>query len=299
MNKLLKCELCEYEAKQLFQHIKVKHNMTVEEYRSIFGNDKIMQINFNNEEINIDEYRSNYVKNGYKKLNEKIKEIKNIYNKEETIRLLKYDYFYKNYFGRAKNKTLLAENPKLYKSIYEHSNELEEKMKESGKYKGSYNFRHRLIFIVELNCNVETLKCKCGRIYNWNDHCRLCYYPEHSKGRKLSNHSKLKCRMAKIEAIKNRKGQVLPNYNEKSIPVIEQKAKELGITDLQHAENGGEFHIKELGYWVDGYSKEKNIVIEYDERHHFNKDGTLKERDAIRQKEIENHLGCQFIRIET
>ncbi len=39
-----------------------------------------------------------------------------------------------------------------------------------------------------------------------------------------------------------------PNYNPSSIPIIEAKAEELGITDLQHAENGGEFHIKELGY---------------------------------------------------
>jgi len=61
--------------------------------------------------------------------------------------------------------------------------------------------------------------------------------------------------------------------------------------------NGGEFHIKELGYWVDGYDNENNVVYEYDERHHFI--GTeLKERDIIRQEEIVNFLGCKFIRIK-
>ena len=85
----------------------------------------------------------------------------------------------------------------------------------------------------------------------------------------------------------------VPNYNPSSIPIIEAKAKELGITDLQHAENGGEFHIKELGYWVDGYSKEKNIVIEYDEPNHKYQ----LEKDMKRKQEIIDFLGCVFIRI--
>lgn len=109
------------------------------------------------------------------------------------------------------------------------------------------------------------------------------------------NHRKafIKNKIQKLE----KGAQLFPNYNPKSIPILEQKAKELGITDLQHAENGGEFYIEELGYWVDGYSKEHNIVFEYDEKHHFNEDGTYTDRDVRRQKEIENLLGCKFIRI--
>lgn len=107
-------------------------------------------------------------------------------------------------------------------------------------------------------------------------------------------------RLNRIKEINNRLEnghQLTPNYNPSSIPILEAKAKELGITDLQHAENGGEYYIKELGYWLDGYSKEKNIVFEYDEKHHFNEDGTYTERDIRRQTEIENLLGCKFIRI--
>jgi hypothetical protein len=88
--------------------------------------------------------------------------------------------------------------------------------------------------------------------------------------------------------------QVIPGYNISSILILEQRAKELGITDLQHAENGGEYHIKELGYWVDGYSKEKNIVIEYYEKHHSRQN----ERDLRRQKEITDLLKCEFIIIK-
>jgi hypothetical protein len=107
-----------------------------------------------------------------------------------------------------------------------------------------------------------------------------------------------KIRLKRINEIKNKhEGQISPNYNKSSISILENKAKELGITDLQHAENGGEFYIKELGYWVDGYSKEKNIVIEYDEPHHYNSNGELREKDKIRQQEIEKLLSCKFIRI--
>lgn len=105
-----------------------------------------------------------------------------------------------------------------------------------------------------------------------------------------------KIRIKRIEEIKNKSidGQISPNYNPSSIPIIEETAKKLGITDLQHAENGGEFYIKELGYWVDGYSREKNVVIEYDEQHH--KKQTKK--DEQRQKEIMDYLRCEFIRIK-
>ena len=110
---------------------------------------------------------------------------------------------------------------------------------------------------------------------------------------KSVNHRK-NMRISALNNIAERIGQVMPNYNRSSIPIIEAKANELGITDLQHAENGGEFYIKELGYWVDGYSKEKNIVIEYDEPHHKRQ----VEKDMIRQTEIVELLECKFIRIK-
>jgi len=111
---------------------------------------------------------------------------------------------------------------------------------------------------------------------------------------KHTNESIKKIRISTIKNIENRVGQLSPNYNPSSIPVLEQKASELGITDLQHAENGGEFHIKELGYWVDGYSKDKNVIIEYYEPFHEKQ----KERDELRKREIENLLGCTFIEIK-
>lgn len=110
----------------------------------------------------------------------------------------------------------------------------------------------------------------------------------------ITDETRIKLRKSHIERIEKLGVNVFPNYNPSSIPAIEEKAKELGITDLQHAENGGEFYIKELGYWVDGYSKEKNVVIEYYEPFH-NKN---IDRDKRRESEIKNYLNCKFIVIK-
>ena len=60
--------------------------------------------------------------------------------------------------------------------------------------------------------------------------------------------------------------------------------------------NGGEFYIKELGYWLDGYDKENNVVYEFDEKYHKNQ--KQKQKDMLRQQDIINHLKCNFIRIK-
>jgi hypothetical protein len=98
--------------------------------------------------------------------------------------------------------------------------------------------------------------------------------------------------LERLEQTKLKGCKLYPAYNSKSIPFIEKYSNEHGYK-IQHAENGGEFHIKELGYWVDGYDKEKNVVIEYDENYH----NRQKLKDVVRQNEIINYLKCTFIRL--
>jgi len=88
---------------------------------------------------------------------------------------------------------------------------------------------------------------------------------------------------------------ITPNYNPLACKLIDKYGKEHNY-NFQHAENGGEFHI--MVYWVDGYDKERNTVIEIDELFHFDKNGNLKEKDIQRQKEITDFLGCKFIRLK-
>jgi hypothetical protein len=89
-----------------------------------------------------------------------------------------------------------------------------------------------------------------------------------------------------------RLGKVTPCYNPNACILIEEYGKKHGF-NFQHAENGGEVRV--IGYSLDGYDKEKNVVIEVDEPSHRWK----VEYDARRQKEIEEHLGCKFIRLKT
>jgi len=116
-------------------------------------------------------------------------------------------------------------------------------------------------------------------------------------GKKQSDISNQKRRLKSIENILNRCGQIMPNYNPKGCEYFNQLMKENNSV-IRHAENGGEFYIKELGYWLDGYDIENNVVYEFDESHHFDHFGYLIEKDLIRQSQIENHLRCKFIRIK-
>jgi transposase len=115
-------------------------------------------------------------------------------------------------------------------------------------------------------------------------------------GKSHTRETKNQMRKSAIKRLKRQKGQIKPNYNPKACKLIEEYGDKHGY-DFQHAENGGEYHIKNLGYWVDGYDEEQNIVIEVDEPHHF-KSGELRERDKRRQREIEEHLNCKFIRLQ-
>jgi hypothetical protein len=81
-----------------------------------------------------------------------------------------------------------------------------------------------------------------------------------------------------------------PSFNVKACDIIEKYGKDNGY-NFQHALNGGEFFIRELGYWVDGYDIEKNVVIEYYETAHKQ----MIEKDEIRIEKIKNTLNCEVI----
>lgn len=91
-----------------------------------------------------------------------------------------------------------------------------------------------------------------------------------------------------------RQGTVVA-YNKKSISIIEEYASQNNYT-IQHAENGGEFQIPGTTFFVDGYDANKNIVIEFDEKHHFTEKQMIKDRE--RQDMIGQLLKCKFIRID-
>ena len=121
------------------------------------------------------------------------------------------------------------------------------------------------------------------------------------KNRVFSDEHKKNMRISALK-FKNKKllatgGKMVPNFNFDACDLFDKMSLEKNI-HIQHALNGGEFHIPELGYWVDGYDQKNNVVYEYDEKKHFSLDGKLKEKCVKRQNEIVNFLNCGFIRIK-
>ena len=106
----------------------------------------------------------------------------------------------------------------------------------------------------------------------------------------------IKSRFYTIKRLNKLNKKFHPPYNPKACEYFNKLMKETD-TFIQHAENGGEYYIKDLGFWVDGYDKENNIVYEYDEKHHF-KNNVLTDKDIKRQNIITNHLKCGFIRVK-
>jgi len=141
--------------------------------------------------------------------------------------------------------------------------------------------------------NTEEMKEKMERIQNSKE-----YKEKVSKaltGKIRSETSKQRYREMVVRRVQ-KYGILSRNFNPKACLIIDDYGKQNGY-NFQHALNGGEFHVKGLGYLVDGYDKDKNTVIEIDEKQHFDFSGNLKEKDIRRQKEITNHLKCEFIRL--
>lgn len=115
------------------------------------------------------------------------------------------------------------------------------------------------------------------------------------KGIPHTEETKLLLRSKMVEKIRQEKGFISPNYNQSSCLYFEWLNKENGWNG-KHALNGGEYFIKELGYWVDYYEPKHNVVVEWDEKRHYNTDSSLKEKDVIRMKRIKTYLQCKFFR---
>ncbi len=113
------------------------------------------------------------------------------------------------------------------------------------------------------------------------------------KTKPMSAETKLKMRVSTIKFIEKLSGKCVPRYNPTACQLFTQLNEHFGWNGL-HAENGGEYHIKELGYFVDYFEPNVNLVIEYDEPAH---DKKIK-KDLERQRQIEELLECKFVRIK-
>ena len=250
-----------------------------------------------------------------------------VFKSEEYKANLRKKYGEKNYSNRQKmKKTCLekygTEEPLANKEIYKKTKKTKEKRYGSEKafYFGSKEFKENLLdkygdkYYNNIKKAKQTNLKKYGVEFNWqrndvkekvNKTCLDRYgvdnYAKSAESRKnrplMSKETRKNMRIAAIKRIEKNSSQCMPNFNPTGCKIIDEYGQKYGY-NFQHALNGGEFHIKELGYFVDGYDKDKNVVIEIDEQKHYDENKNLKQRDVNRQKEIEEFLSCKFIRIK-
>jgi hypothetical protein len=107
-------------------------------------------------------------------------------------------------------------------------------------------------------------------------------------GKKASDETKRKMRISAIAYRKSIDPGWHPSYNKKACEYFRNFDNE-NMTNGQHAENGGEYYLEELGYYLDYINFDKKLIIEFNERRHY-ANGKLKEYDRIREKEIKNYF---------
>ena len=145
--------------------------------------------------------------------------------------------------------------------------------------------------------NKKYYSCKGNAVMNINTECRSCSvingkHNINNFGRKLTDKAKENLRIKVLNKVKMIGG--LPSFNLNACKFIDGLNKKFGW-NLQHAKNGGEIEIS--GYCVDGYDKNKNIVFEYDERHH---NGPKRKQKDIKRQQIimEKIKPSMFIRYD-
>lgn len=236
-------------------------------------------------------------------LNHKEKKMKNVESdKIDTIKDTKIESINGTWIIIGGEKKWVRKCPKCDESIYhknkKNCNQSNNKKiicrncKDVSQLKGIYRKC--------LNCNKEFYAPLSQIKVGWGNLCSIkCNHIFNNIGKYirtkeiLSKQSK-SGRKRRYREILEKFGQIHPNFNPNACKFIENFGTKNGY-NFQHAQNIGEFYIKELGYWVDGYDKNKNVVIEYNEPHHYTSNGKLNKKDKKRVSEIKQHLKCKFI----
>jgi hypothetical protein len=121
--------------------------------------------------------------------------------------------------------------------------------------------------------------------------------PSNRKGKPHTEESKRKMRISAIKRLESTYGSgFLPSYNKKESEYFLNLQSKMGWDGIFIGNNNRQYYIDSLGYFVDYYEPTLNIVVEYDETSHYDKNWNLKERDVIRMNEIKQLLNCRFFR---
>lgn len=121
------------------------------------------------------------------------------------------------------------------------------------------------------------------------------------KGKILSDEHKNKIKQSKRrlkvkEILERSKNGYINNIGKHETEYFKNLEKENGWNGIFYGKYNQQYIIENLGYFVDYYEPNKNIVVEYDEPYHYDVEENLKLKDQQRMNEIKNLLDCKFLR---
>ncbi len=115
-------------------------------------------------------------------------------------------------------------------------------------------------------------------------------------GKKHTEESRKKMRIVMVNKIKTRYNNgFLANVGANESSFLENLEKARNWNGIFYGKSKTQHNIKGLGYIVDYYEPNLNIVVEYDEPRHY-VGGILKDKDVKRMREIQQFLNCKFFR---
>lgn len=118
-------------------------------------------------------------------------------------------------------------------------------------------------------------------------------------GKTHTNEARRKMRIAAckrvLELQRNDKDGRINNIGLKEGEYFDSIEKERSWNGIYYKKSKKQFLVENIGYFVDYYEPNLNIVVEYDEPRHYVY-GNLKVKDTKRMIEIKNYLRCKFFR---
>lgn len=251
----------------------------------------------------------------YAKLQSKLDQIKVIYTQSQLYSLLNSSkYHYTKYLGKAKGRTLIKDAPQLYKALYYHTDRykiycrhpkftLSFRLLIAGKYNFTFSdeqycrCRSYIMFSPTRREIIKKSYCKrpgCVLGPNSKEHFKylygddweqkyhtLRYLPAQSLERKKKYQRAGRIAYQKRSSREDTKFHAL---GRREVQLLDAQEK------IDNCKIDRNYSI--IGYYPDGYCHETNTIYEVYERYHTY--SVQKEKDTLRQKEIQDHLKCDF-----
>lgn len=251
----------------------------------------------------------------YQKLSSKLNSTSIKYTPQQLHELLTgTEHHYTKYLGKAKGRTLIKDNLELYKSLYHHTEKYKQQCRHSkltlsfrlliaGKYNFTFDESHYcrcktyIMFSPTTRDVIKKSYCKrrgCALGPNSKEHFKYLYgddweikYYELRYLPSLDPERKKRHQLAGRISYQKRTSRTDTKFHTVGRREVQLLDEQESIDKCNIDRN---FTV--IGYYPDGYCHETNTIYEvYEQYHNYE---AQKIKDLNRQKEIQDHLKCNF-----